>query len=660
MSQAEGPHVEDVGMAAASAAETARQDDSAAAPKGKKGLSFVFDPQPPEGEFSPLYTKAPAAYQASTNAGDLRLYVGGGAINWAFGDLLKREQGLSFGKVSEPYAQLHSKLLAASRSAGSVAKASDSEETSALLRELRLVAAYAWAGDDFEEDVEGFEGATGSVFLDVFEADSRPYGQERNSAMLYVVGPVGKGCTRRGVKPALDAAEFAICVERLGRRSVRAIQSYNDMRLESDRQDLPPLEELRWCLVSGGVYRHPDVSKVEVARATLRGMMQERSADVRVVFSYDEDVFRIACEGQLDWQEYDKIGSITSRKCLDTVRQYAAAAAEEWIATEKVHGANFSFITDGKAVEWAKRTSKLKPGDRFYAVEEQMPRYHPMVLQAFALLKAEMEELTTLRIYGEYFGGWYPGMSSEGISKVMIGIAYAPGHHFIPFDVWAASEAGGHFLDFDKAMALLKQAGFPLVAEVVVRGTFEAVCSIDVEVLRTSVPSRLGLPPITENQLAEGVVIRPSKEPKSGLNVGQAPRLMIKKKAQAFWEATNQSDQATAQAAKVAKLTASSDPSSSEVPKEVLPFLESARNYTSMNRLRAVVSKEGPEVLDPSMSTKLTGLFVKDICESFFLEEDEALSALAAPSLKALKKAIHVQAAQFLANHTAQLRAELQ
>mmetsp|Transcript_15672 Transcript_15672/g.28509 ORF Transcript_15672/g.28509 Transcript_15672/m.28509 type:complete len:659 (+) Transcript_15672:29-2005(+) len=646
--------------------EELKQDPSASSQPGGavKGLSFSFDPAPAEGEFSPLYTATPACHQASTNAGDLDLYVGGGAINWAFGELFKREQGLRFGKYSQPYTALHKSLLAASRaSGGSVASATAIDELVAVLPQLSLCAAFGWAGEDLDGDKKGHEGATGSVFLDIFAAHARPFRQEYNVAMLYVVGPVGLGCTRKGIRPALDRDDFLQCVERLGRRSVQAVQTYNNLRLDPQNAGLPPIEEVRWCLVSGGVYKHPDVTKLEVAAATLQGMLHATSADLRVKFSYDEDVFRLARLGQVDalhWKEYLKMGSIGTQKCLDSVQQFAQSIPE-WVATEKVHGANFCFMTDGVEVGWAKRTSKLTAADKFYSVQEQMPRYHPFVLKAFQLLSTSMTNLTTLSIYGEYFGGWYPGCNSHGLARVQIGIAYAPDHNFIPFDVWAGTQKEGRYLNFDEQVAVLREAGFPLVMEPVVRGSFAEVANIEVEGLHTTIPRRLGLPAITENQQAEGVVIRPTVEP-TGVRTGNAPRLMLKKKAQAFWEVTNQRAQAEGQAAKVAKLSEGPADAQglSEVPEVALPVVEAAKRYITMNRLSAVVSKEGPALLEPDMSAKLIGLFVKDICEDLFQDHEAATSSLEAPALKALKKAVHVQATLFLADNAAQLRAELQ
>ena len=72
----------------------------------------------------------------------------------------------------------------------------------------------------------------------------------------------------------------------------------------------------------------------------------------------------------------------------------------------------------------------------------------------------------------------------------------------------------GDFLDFDVATDILKQAGFPLVAEPIVRGSFQECVGIDVDLLRTSIPGLLGLPSCEEKlTIVEGIVVRPVQRP---------------------------------------------------------------------------------------------------------------------------------------------------
>ena len=52
------------------------------------------------------------------------------------------------------------------------------------------------------------------------------------------------------------------------------------------------------CLVSGGVYKHPGASKVEVAKALLTGLLSPDSPEAPCLeLAYDEDAFAEAFRG---------------------------------------------------------------------------------------------------------------------------------------------------------------------------------------------------------------------------------------------------------------------------------------------------------------------------------------------------------------------------
>merc|ERR1712194_170611 len=85
--------------------------------------------------------------------------------------------------------------------------------------------------------------------------------------------------------------EFLASIKKLGARALELVGACN--RAGACAQ----IQEVRWCLVSGGVYCHGDVSKLEVASATLRGMLSAEDAKgLTVTCTYDDDVFRQAVE----------------------------------------------------------------------------------------------------------------------------------------------------------------------------------------------------------------------------------------------------------------------------------------------------------------------------------------------------------------------------
>ena len=84
---------------------------------------------------------------------------------------------------------------------------------------------------------------------------------------------------------------FLQAVQEMANRAPEVVLEHN-AAMPEDR-----VEEVRWCLASGGAYRHPDVSKLDVAQQTLLGMRLAGCAGLRAIFAFDEDVLRRAHEG---------------------------------------------------------------------------------------------------------------------------------------------------------------------------------------------------------------------------------------------------------------------------------------------------------------------------------------------------------------------------
>ena len=97
---------------------------------------------------------------------------------------------------------------------------------------------------------------------------------------------------------------------------------------------------------------------------------------------------------------------------IHKVRTAIQGKSVEFVALEKVHGSNFSFETDGNEIRYFSRTVELRKRDTFVRktpVEDAMRRYHGAVYEAFRLRsEAAVRPVQSMRIYGEYFGGWYP------------------------------------------------------------------------------------------------------------------------------------------------------------------------------------------------------------------------------------------------------------
>lgn len=133
----------------------------------------------------------------------------------------------------------------------------------------------------------------------------------------------------------------------------------------------------------------------------------------------------------------EKIAEDASRWQMDeaSARRFAKT---DWVVTEKVHGANFCFITDGVTVRCAKRKRFLKQGESFFHYEHVLNRVQEKIKAAFFLAGAHHPVTKWVMIYGELFGGGYPHPDIKADSSVQLvqtGVYYSPTIDFYAFDI---------------------------------------------------------------------------------------------------------------------------------------------------------------------------------------------------------------------------------
>jgi Rnl2 family RNA ligase len=114
---------------------------------------------------------------------------------------------------------------------------------------------------------------------------------------------------------------------------------------------------------------------------------------------------------------------------------------ELWVATEKVHGTNFSFIYDGETLRHAKRSSFLKDTDSFNNFQAMSKKHADKVKTLFTHLRADIPTLKVIKIFGEFYGGLYPDVKgkSKAIQKT---IFYSPEVDFEAFDLFYETTDG--------------------------------------------------------------------------------------------------------------------------------------------------------------------------------------------------------------------------
>lgn len=182
--------------------------------------------------------------------------------------------------------------------------------------------------------------------------------------------------------------------------------------------------------------------------------------------------------------------------------------AGTWVATEKIHGANFVIGFTADRVMFGKRKAWLTDDDAFFGW-----RLIAVELEARVRDVARQVAAAQLVCYGELFGGRYPHpevAAVPGLGPVQTGVWYAPDLRWAMFDVLVATgdDDPGELLAFAEVEALGGQAGI-LTPPVLGRGKRDDLERIPVDA-PTAVPARLGLPDIDANR-REGFVLKPDR-----------------------------------------------------------------------------------------------------------------------------------------------------
>ena len=273
---------------------------------------------------------------------------------------------------------------------------------------------------------------------------------------------------------------------------------------------------------------------------------------------------------------------------------------KNWIVTEKVHGANFCFVTDGTTVKPAKRndfleTDENKIVDTFFGYKKVFDKYVPNILSLFKdiLDSNRFYDLDTVNVYGELFGGKYPDVETpQGIEPVQSEILYCPDLEFYAFDIAIVTlDAIKIYLDYDLCITLFEKANL-FYAQPLLIGSFTEALNYSVD-FQSTIPKLLKLVPPKDNP-AEGIVVKPIK---TIVIQGKKnkERVIFKRKAEKFNERiasnkfyTNDND--------------------------LIKFLET---FVTKNRYNNLISKNGKNMKDDEIFTK----YIEDVLLDAYLDK---------------------------------------
>lgn len=295
-------------------------------------------------------------------------------------------------------------------------------------------------------------------------------------------------------------------------------------------------------------------------------------------------------------------------------------ANEIFVVQEKVHGANFSFFTNGKEIKIAKRTSFIDENEKFYNAHQILERYRKNVIDVFQKVKTIHPDIETVVIYGELFGGGYKHKEVESVKdaiKVQKGVEYSPYNEFYAFDI---KLNGTTYLDTDLVNQIFDEAGF-FYAKVLFQGTLEDALKFPND-FDSKIPSWLSLPEI-ENNICEGAIIKTLKTK----YFRNGSRVILKNKNEKWTEKS--------------KMAKKDRPIQKEVhfSEKAQNIWEEMQKYATANRLNNVVSKIGE--FETKLMGKIIGLFSMDILEDFEKDFPNAFKTIEKEEQKRINKKLN-------------------
>lgn len=329
----------------------------------------------------------------------------------------------------------------------------------------------------------------------------------------------------------------------------------------------------------------------------------------------------------MEFKKYNSIENSYRQEFLERVAT-TTINSNDFVVLEKVHGANFSLITNGSDLKSAKRTSMLEDTDKFYNHTLIKELYYEKMLALFEAVKTHYPETESITVFGELFGGSYPDVEqARDAMKVQKGVFYAPYNDFYAFDIMINQT---FYLDVIEVNQLLEAHGF-FYAKILFRGTLKEALAYP-NAFNSNVPEWLNLPEIKDN-ICEGVIIKPVKPH----FLPNGNRVIIKNK-NAKWSEKSKSSKPT---------------KCIELSKEANILLTELERFVNANRLANVMSKEHD--LDSNHIGKLIGLLSKDAFEDFMKDFETPFQSLEKVEQKRLTKQLNQCAAKLVKQEVLQL-----
>lgn len=286
----------------------------------------------------------------------------------------------------------------------------------------------------------------------------------------------------------------------------------------------------------------------------------------------------------------------------------------KWVVTEKIHGANFSFVYQNRNLQFAKRKDLLKWSDDFFGFQTVVNEIETRIISLFEQFSIDFKADKYI-IYGELFGGHYPHpdvVPNPNVQAIQTGVYYSPEVRFCAFDMAFEKDGKKEYLDYELAVSYFEKFAV-FHAQILFAGKLNEAMEFNKRI-NSTIPALLNLPAVEQN-LIEGIVLKPLKH--NGLiHDEERPTIKLKNaefKEQKFHQAQNWSY----------------IPKVSSYSEELAFLIDDLRNYITENRLNSVLSKIGAiDFKNPERMQNIYDEFIEDVLLDFNLQNDKILDEI--------------------------------
>ncbi|QJB38349.1 2'-5' RNA ligase [Chitinophaga oryzae] len=311
----------------------------------------------------------------------------------------------------------------------------------------------------------------------------------------------------------------------------------------------------------------------------------------------------------------------------------------KWVVTEKIHGANFSFVYEGHQLLFAKRKAYLQWTDDFFGFQAVVAGMEDRIIRLFEQLQQDIPAQRYI-IYGELFGGKYPHPDvapDPQVQAIQTGVYYSPAVRFCAFDIAVETTEGAkRYIDYDTAMAYFQQFDI-FYAKALFTGKWNEALNFNTRIFST-VPAQLQLPELAAN-LIEGVVIKPLHH--SGLT-SLDTRPVIKLKNPEFDE-----EEKFHEAEKWSFI-----PEVSSRSAQLSFLVDEMARYITKNRLDSVLSKTGRlDAADKQRLEEVRREFLDDVYTDFNEDNGNILADLEETDRRWVRERTATRIAAWMTDH---------